>query len=321
MKELTVISGKGGTGKTSITASLASLADRRVVIDADVDAANLFLTLEHTVVQTEKFQGGHKAQINLEICTGCGECIQRCQFDAILNLSDNVMSERAVDGQTFKENINGSEKTGGKFTIDPISCEGCGVCSYFCPAEAISFERQICGEKYISETANGPMIHARLGIAEENSGLLVSQLRQKARQMAKEAGIPLIITDGPPGIGCPVIASISNADAVLIVTEPTMSGMHDMERVRRLCRQMNAALFLCINKADLNPEASEEIRAFCNANNIRFAGEIPFDRDVIESMKMGKSLVSYSDGPASEAVKKVWQNVQLFMEDTVDRLI
>ncbi|MBF0303208.1 MAG: ATP-binding protein [Desulfamplus sp.] len=293
MKELTVISGKGGTGKTSITASIASLAEKRVVIDADVDAANLFLTLEHKVVETESFEGGHKAEINPDICTGCGECFQRCQFDAI--------------------SLN--------FTIDPISCEGCGVCAHFCPADAISFERQICGEKFISTTANGPMVHARLGIAEENSGLLVSQLRQRARQMAKEQHIPLIITDGPPGIGCPVIASVSNADALLIVTEPTLSGMHDMQRVMKLGRQMNAAIYLCINKADLNPEASEKIKEFCGSNNIRFAGEIPFDKAVIESMRMGQSLVTYSDGAASHAVKKVWQNVSSFLGETRDRLI
>lgn len=318
MKELTVISGKGGTGKTSITASIASLAANRIVIDADVDAANLFLTVEHEVLETESFQGGHKAFINPGICTGCGECFERCQFDAVSELSVNEYKTGSVYSNSLSGSANNKNSV---FSIDPVSCEGCGVCVHFCPVDAISFERQICGEKYISKTANGPMIHARLGIAEENSGLLVSQLRQKARAMAKESKVELIVTDGPPGIGCPVIASISNADAVLIVTEPTVSGMHDMERVRNLSRQMNAAVFLCINKADLNPDASEEIKAFCALNNIRFAGEIPFDKDVIESMKMGQSLVSYSDGPASEAVKKVWRNVQLFMEDTMQRII
>jgi len=325
MKELTVISGKGGTGKTSITASIASLAERRVVIDADVDAANLFLTLEHQVIETEEFQGGHKAAINPDICTGCGECFNRCQFDAIsLHNTKHAISEKSagdyINGKPSDIKWDNSDQTADKFIIDPVSCEGCGVCAHFCPADAISFERQICGEKYISTTANGPMVHARLGIAEENSGLLVSQLRQRARLLAKEQHISLIITDGPPGIGCPVIASISNADAVLIVTEPTLSGMHDMERVRKLAGQMNAAAFLCINKADLNPEASEKIKAFCDTHNIKFAGEIPFDRAVIESMKMGQSLVTYSDGPASRAVKKVWHNVISFIDETKDRL-
>ena len=292
MKELTVISGKGGTGKTSVTASLATLAKNRVVIDADVDAANLFLTLPHEVLEQESFEGGHKARIDQSLCTECGDCLERCQFDAIYE----------------------------DFVIDPVACEGCGVCAHFCPAEAILFERQICGEKFISSTPNGPMIHARLGIAEENSGLLVSQLRQKAREMATAQNIPFIITDGPPGIGCPVIASITNADAVLIVTEPTQSGLHDMMRVKKLANQMNAAVYLCVNKADLNPETTEEIKTFCAGNSIRYAGEIPFDRDVIESMKMGQSLVSYSKGEAAQAVKAVWKNVIHFMEDTLERL-
>lgn len=293
MKELTVISGKGGTGKTSVTASLATLAKNRIVIDADVDAANLFLTLPHEVLERESFEGGHKARIDGDLCTECGDCLARCQFDAI----------------------------SADFVIDPVSCEGCGVCAHFCPVDAICFERQICGEKFISTTPNGPMVHARLGIAEENSGLLVSQLRQRAREMAKEKQIPLIIIDGPPGIGCPVIASVTNADAVLIVTEPTQSGMHDMARVKTLADQMNAAVFLCVNKADLNPESTDEIKAFCKENGIRFAGEIPFDRDVIEAMKMGQSLVSYSEGAAAQAVKSVWDNVCRFMDDTMDRLV
>ncbi|MBF0228647.1 MAG: ATP-binding protein [Desulfamplus sp.] len=317
MKELTVISGKGGTGKTSITASIASLAERRIVIDADVDAANLFLTLEHNLIETEQFQGGYKAKINPELCIGCKECFKRCQFDAIFEeITENIIPKLSKQ----KDEQIRDNRISPKFAIDPIACEGCGVCVHFCPTVAISFERQICGEKYISTTANGPMIHARLGIAEENSGLLVSQLRQKAREMAKEQKIPLIITDGPPGIGCPVIASISNADALLIVTEPTLSAIHDMKRVIKLGRQMNAPIYVCINKADLNKETSENIKEFCVLNNIKFAGEIPFDRAVVESMKMGKALVTYSDGAASKAVKEVWENVKLFMGDTMERV-
>ncbi len=292
MKELTIISGKGGTGKTSVTASLAYLAEKRVVIDADVDAANLFLTLEHEQIKETDFTGGSKAEILPDLCTECGDCRERCQFDAI------------------------SED----FVIDPIACEGCGVCVYFCPAEAIKFEKQVCGKKFLSNTNNGPMVHARLGIAEENSGLLVSELRQEAREIAKRDKIPIIITDGPPGIGCPVIASITNSDAVLIVTEPSMSGIHDMERVKTLVDQMRVPAFLCINKADLNQETSNEIKAFAKKNNIKFAGEIPFDRDVINSMKERKSLVEYSDGPASRAVKKIWKNVSGFMDETMERI-
>ncbi len=292
MKEITIISGKGGTGKTSVTASFAALAASRVVVDADVDAANLYLTLPHTVIHREDFVGGRLAEIDTATCTQCGECRERCQFKAI------------------------SED----FIVDPIACEGCGVCVHFCPVDAISFEQQVCGEKFLSDTDKGPMVHARLGIAQENSGLLVSVLRQQAREIAKEKKIPLIIVDGPPGIGCPVIASITNADALLIVTEPSMSGMHDMERVKRLADQMRVPAFLCINKADLNQEKTDAMKAFAVENKIKFAGEIPFDREVTAAMNAGKSLVEFSQGPAAQAVTKVWQNVTKYVNETMDRL-
>ncbi|ACN17301.1 ferredoxin (iron-sulfur cluster-binding protein) [Desulforapulum autotrophicum HRM2] len=292
MKEITIISGKGGTGKTSVTASFAFLAANRVVVDADVDAANLYLTLPHTTISQENFVGGRLAEIDPGICTECGECLERCQFKAI------------------------SED----FIVDPIACEGCGVCVHFCPVDAISFEQQVCGEKFLSDTDNGPMVHARLGIAQENSGLLVSVLRQQAREIAKEKNIPMILVDGPPGIGCPVIASITNADALVIVTEPSMSGMHDMERVKRLADQMRVPAFLCINKSDLNQEKTDSMKAFAKKNNIKFAGEIPFDREVTASMNAGKSLVEFSQGPAAQAVRKVWENVTIYLNETMDRL-
>ncbi len=292
MKEITIISGKGGTGKTSVTASFAWLAANRVVVDADVDAANLYLTLPHTTLSQQNFVGGRLAEIDPGTCTQCGECLERCQFKAI---SDD-------------------------FVVDPIACEGCGVCVHFCPVDAISFEQQVCGERFLSDTDNGPMVHARLGIAQENSGLLVSVLRQQAREIAKEKNIPMIIVDGPPGIGCPVIASITNADALVIVTEPSMSGMHDMERVKRLADQMRVPAFLCINKSDLNQEKTDSMKAFAKENNIKFAGEIPFDREVTASMNAGKSLVEFSQGPAAQAVRKVWKNVTIYLNETMDRL-
>lgn len=293
MKEITIISGKGGTGKTSVTASFAFLAKNRVVVDADVDAANLFLTLPHKTIHQESFIGGRIAKIDPAICTECGECRERCQFDAI----------------------------SADFIVDPIACEGCKVCVHYCPVDAILFEQQTCGERFFSETDNGPMVHAKLGIAQENSGMLVSLLRQQAREIAKKEKIPLIIVDGPPGIGCPVIASITNADAILIVTEPSMSGMHDMERVKLLADQMRIPALLCINKADLNQEKSDQMKAFALANNIIFAGEIPFDRDVTASMNAGKSLAEFSRGAASQAVEEVWQNVLNHVNTTMDRLI
>ena len=292
MKELTIISGKGGTGKTSVTASFATLAEKRVVVDADVDAANLFLTLSHEVLKKEEFIGGKKATIMEKECTQCGDCLERCRFDAI----------------------------SPDFVVDPLSCEGCGVCYYFCPAQAISFDSQVCGERFISTTKNGPMIHARLGIGEENSGMLVSVLRQEAREQAKDAGIPLIITDGPPGIGCPVIASVTNADALLLVAEPSVSGIHDIKRVKGLADQMNIPVALCINKADLNPEKTREIQNYAWDNNIRFTGKIPFDRDVTRAMNAQQSLVEFSQGPAAKAVTQVWEKTYQFINQTQDRL-
>jgi MinD superfamily P-loop ATPase len=292
MKEITLISGKGGTGKTSITASFAALAGRRVLVDADVDAANHFLALSHQVRTTEDFLGGSKAVIVPERCTRCGECRDRCRFDAV-----------SVD-----------------FRVDPIACEGCGVCVHFCPAGAIDFDPQVCGQHFLSDTDRGPMVHARLGIAQENSGKLVTLLRKKAREIALRDSIPLIITDGPPGIGCPVIASISNADALLIVTEPTLSGMHDMQRVKALADRMSIPCFLCVNRADLNQDQAGAMVDWAGEHGVVPVGEIPFDPEVVRAMKAGKSLVEFSDGPASRAVGRMWTRLQGLVADIPDRL-
>jgi MinD superfamily P-loop ATPase len=211
MKELVVISGKGGTGKTSLTAAFANLSAETVLCDADVDAADLFLITEPDIRESYIFKSGHKADIVSDICSRCGLCRDLCRFSAIRE----------------------------DFTVDPLSCEGCGVCVYFCPVKAISFSENTCGEWYISETRVGPMVHARLNIAEENSGKLVALVRKEARKLAEKRQAELILTDGPPGIGCPVIASIGGASAVLIVTEPTVSGLHDMSRVIDLARHFS----------------------------------------------------------------------------------
>jgi MinD superfamily P-loop ATPase len=292
MKEITLISGKGGTGKTSVSAAFAGLAENRVLVDADVDAANLFLVVPHQVLKTEKFLGGRSAEILPELCTGCGECVDRCGFGAI----------------------------SGDFRVDPIACEGCGVCVHFCPVRAISFEVQVCGEKYLSSTDRGPMVHARLGIAQENSGKLVSVLRKEAREIAAREGIPLIITDGPPGIGCPVIASVSNSDGVLMVTEPTLSGMHDLKRVKSLADRMKVPSCLCINKADLNPELAGGMRDWARDSGVAFVGEIPFDPEVIRAMKAGKSLATLESGTAAAAVRKIWERVSDILGKTPERL-
>jgi MinD superfamily P-loop ATPase len=287
MKELTIISGKGGTGKTSVVASFAALAQNKVMADADVDAADLHLILAPEVRHEEDFRGGRTAWIDPERCTECGECLDRCQFNAI----------------------------SPEFVADKIDCEGCGVCVHFCPVEAIDFPENICGRWYISETRFGPLVHARLGIAEENSGLLVSLVRNQAKVLAEEQGLDTIIVDGPPGIGCPVISSITGTNAVLIVTEPTVSGLHDLERVGGLAAHFKIPTLACINKFDLNEEMSDRIADFCVGHRIDLVGRIPYDTSVTRAMVAGQSIVEFSDGGVSEAIRQVWRRVEDFLRD------
>jgi MinD superfamily P-loop ATPase len=287
MKELTIISGKGGTGKTSVVASFAALAENIVLADADVDAADLHLILVPEIKHEEDFKGGRTAQINLETCTECGECLDRCQFNAI----------------------------SPDFVVNRIDCEGCGVCVHFCPVEAIDFPQNICGRWYISDTRFGPMVHARLGIAEENSGLLVSLVRNQAKVLAEDQGLDTIVVDGPPGIGCPVIASITGTSAVLIVTEPTLSGLHDLERVGGLAAHFKIPTLACVNKFDLNEEISDRIADYCARNHIELVGRIPYDTAVTYAMVAGKSIVEFSDGKVSDAIKEIWRKVEKFIRD------
>jgi MinD superfamily P-loop ATPase len=279
MRELVIISGKGGTGKTSLTAAFAALAENSVLCDADVDAADLHLLMQPEVRQRSDFMGGSKASINPGLCTGCGTCRTLCRFDAI--------SER--------------------LTVDPIRCEGCGVCVDFCPAAAIEFPVQRCGEWYISDTRFGAMVHARLGIAEENSGKLVSLVRKQARQLAEERGFDLILTDGPPGIGCPVIAAIGGATALVIVVEPTVSGLHDMERVLDLAAHFRVPGMVCVNKFDLNIEMTEAIEHLASERNVTLLGRIPFDPVFTHSMVAGKTLLEFGDDTQTHRlVREMW---------------
>ncbi|MEW6076444.1 MAG: ATP-binding protein [Thermodesulfobacteriota bacterium] len=286
MKELTIISGKGGTGKTSVTASFASLAQHKVIVDADVDAADLHLVIPPEIRRQEPFQGGHIAEIDPGRCTQCGECRLRCRFDAI------------------------SED----FVVDRLACEGCGVCVYFCPVQAIDFSRQVCGQWFVSDTGRGPMVHARLGIAQENSGLLVSVLRKEARAIAEQKGYEWIIVDGPPGIGCPVISSVTGAGGVLVISEPTMSGLHDLKRVNELAAFLRVPAMACVNKYDINPDMSDRIIAYAWDHKMEVAGVIPYDRDMTAAMVARKALVDFSDGPAARAIRSVWENVRDFMK-------
>jgi MinD superfamily P-loop ATPase len=283
MKELVVISGKGGTGKTSIVGAFAYLAKNKVLCDADVDAADLHLLTEPTIRERHEFRSGHKAVIDPEKCTGCGLCRELCRYHAINE----------------------------DFRVDPIDCEGCGVCVYFCPEKAIAFPESTCGEWFISDTRFGPMVHARLGIAEENSGKLVTLVRQKARALAEENKLDLLLTDGPPGIGCPVIASIGGASGILIVTEPTVSGRHDMERVAQLAAHFKVPAMVCVNKYDLNPEVTQAMERFAEEKGLHVLETIPFDSAFTKSMVQGKTIIEYAErSPGSLAVKRIWEDIE-----------
>jgi len=293
MKELVVISGKGGTGKTSIVASFAALAESKVLADCDVDAADLHLVLEPEIEHTEDFSGGKRASIIAQRCKHCGKCYDVCRFDAVKRSAD--MDEVAsVDYQ-----------------IDPISCEGCGVCAMVCPNDAIAFEPAINGQWYRSNTRHGPMVHAKLGIAEENSGKLVSLVRNHAKKIAEENKLELVIIDGSPGIGCPVIASIAGADLVLAVTEPTQSGQHDLERVSELTRHFGIETLVCVNKWDLNPDITAEIEAQAQQQGVKVAGRVRYDNAITEAQIKKLSVVEYSENGVAEDIRKLWREVSV----------
>ena len=283
MKELVVISGKGGTGKTSLMAAFASLAENKVLCDADVDAADLHLLMNPDIIERHDFQGGSTAIINPNKCTQCGLCRDLCRWDAI--------------SEAFK--------------VDPLECEGCGVCVDFCPEEAIDFPAKTCGEWYISNTRFGPMVHARLGIAEENSGKLVTIVRQETKKLAEKNKLNLLITDGPPGVGCPVIASVGGASAVLIVAEPTVSGLHDMERVAQLAAHFKVPVMVCVNKFDLNVDQTEAIEKLAKENNMTIVGRVPFDPVFTESMLQGQTVLEYNgNSNIRNNIGEIWQNIK-----------
>jgi MinD superfamily P-loop ATPase len=280
MKQIVVISGKGGTGKSVITGSFASLANNKVMADCDVDAADLHLLLHPDVKETHEFSGGKTAFIDERRCTECGKCQEICRFEAIDN-----------------------------YVVDPISCEGCGVCFHICPEKAIKMVDNFSGKWFVSETKYGPFVHAKLGIAEENSGKLVTLVRQNAKLIAEKEKKDFVIIDGPPGIGCPVIASLSGVDVALIVTEPTLSGIHDLERVVGVAHHFGVKGMVCINKYDLNLVVSQRIEEYCRHNNIELVGEIPFDVSVTEALVRGLPIVEYSDNQVAHEVKNLWERI------------
>ena len=291
MKELVVLSGKGGTGKTSIVASFAGLAKNAVFADCDVDAADLHLILEPEIKQSSDFSGGKRARIIAEKCIGCGKCRDLCKFDAI-----------HLNGQ-------GNDVVDKTFAVDPISCEGCKVCVEFCPVDAIEFNDCVNGQWFVSNTRFGTMVHAKLGIAEENSGKLVTLIRKEAKRIAAEEKKDLIIADGSPGIGCPVIASITGADLVLIITEPTLSGKHDFERVADLTASFGIPTLVCVNKSDLNREMTAEIAREADGRGIKLAGKIRYDKAFTKAQIMKATVVEYTGGWVTEDIKALWRKV------------
>jgi len=282
MKQIVIISGKGGTGKTILTASLAVLAQNKVMADCDVDAADLHLLLKPKIRERHEFRSGETAKIYRDLCEECGECMNVCRFNAI----------------------------SGDFHVDPISCEGCTVCSFVCPAGAITMEENVSGEWFNSETKYGPMVHARLGIAEENSGKLVSLVRQEAKRIADEAQKDYVIIDGPPGIGCPVIASLANVDLALIVTEPTLSGIHDMERITSVSKHFNVPTKVVINKYDLNVQNSEKIKSICDGQDMEVLARLPFSQKVSQSIVAGVPLVEFCNDEIVRDIAHLWDKIK-----------
>jgi len=292
MKELVIISGKGGTGKTSLTASFAALAGSNAVLaDCDVDAADLHLVCEPKIRERYDFSGGSRASIRPADCIGCRKCEQACRFRAI-----------ALAGP-------GNDLVQKTCLIDPISCEGCGVCLLVCPVKAIDFGPVINGEWYVSRTRFGPMVHARLGIAQENSGKLVTLVRSKAREIAQKEDKPLVLIDGSPGIGCPVIASVTGASAALVVTEPTLSGLHDLERVAELTRHFGVPTFVCLNKWDINPDLAARIEAQARTMGLSVAGKVRYDPAATRAQIRKRAVVEYSPAGISEDIRIIWTNL------------
>jgi MinD superfamily P-loop ATPase len=289
MKQLTILSGKGGTGKTSITASFAVLAKNAVVADCDVDAPDLHMLLHPEVIEMQQFKGSKVAVIDETKCIRCGLCKENCVFGAI---SDDLK-------------------------VDAIACEGCGVCKIVCPTDAISLAERVSGSAYISKTKYGFMSHAMLRPGESNSGKLVTLVRQNAKILAEKENQNLIIIDGPPGIGCPVIASITGVDAALAVTEPTMSGIHDLERVLKLLDHFNVVPFVCINMYDINAENTNKILSFCKENGADVVGIIPFNPEVTQAMVNGKTIVEYSpESNVAEETTNIWRKMCLYLKSS-----
>ena len=280
VKELLVISGKGGTGKTTLVASFSRLAERAVLADCDVDAPDLWILLEPREREKGAFYGGQKPRVDHELCNRCGQCTQYCRFDAI------------EDGE-----------------VDYIECEGCGLCELVCPEGAIRMQDHVSGYWFVSDTPFGPLIHARLNPGEENSGKLVAEVKRRAREVAEGGGYNLVIVDGPPGVGCPVISALSGVTLALVVSEPSISAIHDLQRALDLCETFGVRAAVAINRFDVSPRRTREIEALCDSRGVEVIGRIPFDRSVVEALNLRKTPLEYPSGIRSDIVK-LWDAVK-----------
>jgi MinD superfamily P-loop ATPase len=293
MKQLVILSGKGGTGKTTVAAAVAHLASQElsvVLADADVDAANLELVLEPTKLEEHEFWSGKRAFIDSESCTACGICETVCRFGAIRPPTEMPFSEA--------------------YQVDALSCEGCASCFYQCPEDAIRMEEQRAGLWFRSDSRFGPLFHAHLFAGQENSGKLVTLVKQQGRLLASDTGAKLLVVDGPPGIGCPVISASAGADMALLVVEPTVSGVHDLDRILSTTEHFGVPALVAINKADLNRKRSDQVEAYCADRGVEVVGRIPYNTVVTEAMVHGKPVTAYADGPVSAALGQVWNRVK-----------
>jgi len=281
MKELVIVSGKGGTGKTSISAALAFLAPQKVMVDCDVDAANFHLISGAVIKHIHEFKAGFEPHIDEKACTQCAKCTDLCRFGAI---TAGVMST-------------------------PLNCEGCGVCAFNCPEHAITMQEKKAGQWFVSDTRFGQLIHAELGLSIENSGKLVSKVRQEAKKIATANHLPLIITDGPPGIGCPAIAALSGASLALAVVEPSLSSMHDLARLVELVHHFNLPITVCINKSTLHQENAQQIVDWCNSKGISIAGQLPYCDAFRTAVQSGKTVMEIGDEDVKEEMSKLWRNL------------
>jgi len=287
MKEIVIISGKGGTGKTSITASFAMLGGKNIMVaDCDVDAADMHLLMQPDWERSEDFFSGVIATIDKEKCIKCGKCADVCRFNAIPIIDK-------------------------KYVVITLNCEGCGYCFHVCPTDAITMNEQNVGEWYISNTkADNVMVHARLGIGAENSGKLVAKVKNEAKLIAEETGKKFVVVDGSPGIGCPVVSSLSGADFVVLVTEPTVSGLHDLKRVYELVKKFNIYAGCIINKADLNTKVARQIEKFLKEENIIHISDLPYDETFTKAMINGQTIVEYDEANLKNIVVKSWEKIK-----------